>query len=78
MIRTKIAGLPAHTIRHAIDYLGRAAELHAREGMPTHDALRALDPGRLCAAYGVAKTVLRDCDGVVDDAIAQLQSREAA
>lgn len=70
-----------HTLTHAIQYLRDAKRTEQQCALPaTHEwALEQVNPGKPCAAYGLAKRTLKRCWSL-DAAIAdlQLQLRETS
>lgn len=65
------------TFKHAIEYLKKAqgqVDLHPDTDEPDAKLLAAFEPGRPCAAYGLAKDALRRC-GSIEAAIASLKAQ---
>jgi len=65
-----------HTLTHAIQYLRDAIAERHRSFFPGTEAeeFARADPGKPCAAYGLAKRTLRRC-GSLSAAIKDLESQ---
>lgn len=69
-----------HTLTHAIQYLEQAERIKSDSHSVISDwrAMEYADPGKPCAAFGLAKRTLRRC-GSLDAAITDLTKQlEAA